>query len=102
MENFYTKLLTLKIKNHALYSGSEGGDMLPVNSNNKNVYAFIREKGKDKVFVVVNLSKENQDAELTSNDLKGNYKELFSGKKVSFDNKASMQLSQWDYRVYVK
>jgi glycosidase len=102
MEDFYTRLLKLKKKNHALYNGLEGGEMFPVNSSNKNVYAFIRQKENAKIIIVVNLSKESQTVELTANNLQGTYRELFSKKKVPFNSKVNMQLAPWDYRVYVR
>lgn len=103
MQDFYTKLLVLKNKNTALWNGVKGGEMQFVDAGeNNNVLAFTREKGKNKILVILNLSKDKQDLTLTGSNLKGRYKELFSNKKKLFKEKENINLAPWDYKVYVK
>ena len=99
----YTKLVHLKLNNKALWCGAEGGKMTMVSSSNeKSVFSFIREKDNDKVFVVFNLSAKPVEAKLSSSLMKGDYINLFSGKKVSFTDSESFDLKPWDYMFYVK
>ncbi len=99
----YTKLVHLKLKNKALWSGLEGGRMIIVPSSSKDaVFSFIREKDNDKVFVIFNFSAKPADVNLNSSLIKGNYTDLFSGKKISFSDSGNFNLKPWDYRFYVK
>lgn len=103
MKDFYAKLLNLKNQNQALCNGIDGGEMKQIGSDNDtSVYAFTREKGNDKVLVVLNLSDKNITASLTGNNLKGSYTELFTDGKKVFENKADFTLKPWDYKVFVK
>ncbi len=99
----YTKLVHLKLKNKALWCGDKGGKMILISKpNDKSVYSFVREKDGDKVFVIFNLSGKPVDVTLQSELMKGNYKNLFTGKKDSFGTKYEFQLRPWDYEFFVK
>lgn len=99
----YTKLVHLKLKNKALWCGTEGGKMTMIpSSNKKSIFAFVREKGSDKVFVVFNLSAKPVNVKLSSDLMKGNYTDLFSGKKVTISGTESFDLKPWEYFFYVK
>lgn len=101
--DFYKTLLGLKSENQALWNGAHGGDMIRVNtSHDDQVFAFVREKAQDKVFVVLNLSAEPIDVELSGVSFYGEYTELFSGESAGFDRMTSMGLEPWAYKVYVK
>jgi cyclomaltodextrinase / maltogenic alpha-amylase / neopullulanase len=99
----YTKLNNLKLVNKALWNGNYGGEMVMINSNKeKSVFAFAREKDGNKVVAIFNLSPDEQEFNLESASLEGNYKDLFSGKPVSLNGKESMKLKAWGYLVYYK
>jgi cyclomaltodextrinase len=99
----YTKLNNLKRVNKALWNGNFGGEMAMINSDKeKSVFAFTREKEGNKVAAIFNLSPDEQEFNLESASLEGNYKDLFSGKPVSLKNKESMKLKAWGYLVYYK
>ncbi len=96
---FYSKLFNLYQANPALYSGT----MVRVKSNEENnVYAFVRVNQPYKVFVVLNFSADRRKAELESEFMAGEYRELFSGVKINKTNKELFDLEPWAYRVYVK
>ncbi|MCU7495246.1 MAG: alpha-amylase [Ignavibacteria bacterium] len=99
---FYTTLINLKLQNKALANGSEGGQMTLVSSKaDKAVYAFTRAKGKNKVFVVLNLSGEKKEARLSAQSMKGNYTELFTNEKTNFKSMETFKLNPWEYKVFV-
>lgn len=101
--DFYKSLLTLKSDNEALWNGAYGGDMERVyTDNDEQVFAFVREKGEDKVFVVLNLSDQALDVDLFGDDYIGSYTELFAGEQQLFEAGESMELGPWDYKIFVK
>jgi alpha-amylase len=103
MTDFYKKLISLKHRNEALWNGKFGGTLTRITStNNKAVYAFLRENGKDRVFVVLNLTKEPAVVTLKGKLYRGNYRDVFSGSDVSFRKDESIALQPWDFRVYEK
>ncbi len=52
----YTRLLTLKTRNPALWNGTAGGALAFQETGSPNVVAFTRTRGRNKVLVVANLS----------------------------------------------
>jgi len=103
MTDFFKNLISLKHRNEALWNGKFGGTLTRITStNNKAVYAFLREKGKDRVFVVLNLTKEPAVVTLKGKLYRGSYRDVFSGKDVSFRKDESIALQPWDFRVYEK
>ena len=99
----YTKLVHLKLKNKALWNGLSGGEMQRVKTNNdKNVFAFMREKDGNKVFAIFNLSNENVHVTSNSDAAEGSYKNLFDGNKIKLSDEHKWDLKPWDYKVYYK
>lgn len=98
----YTKLVDLKLHNKALWNGDEGGDMNLISSpNDKSVYSFVRKKDNNKVFVVFNLSNKSVDVTLSGKEIKGNYKNIFSGVNVSFSDRENFKLKPWEYEIFI-
>jgi glycosidase len=103
MFGFYKELIALKERNEALWNGKYGGTLTRITStNNKSVYAFMREKGEDRVFVVLNLTGDPAIITLKGKLYAGRYQEIFSGSKVKFKKDESLILQPWDFRVYEK
>jgi glycosidase len=101
MGDFYTTLLNLKHENKALWTGGRGGEVEWVHtSNDEAVFAFAREKGGDKVLVVLNLSPAEEVVTLTGTSLAGSYTDAFSGVAVSFGGEDEVTLGPWAYRVF--
>ncbi len=99
----YTTLFNEKIKNHALWNGIEGGDMIPVSEpGDTSVIAFVRDKDNDKVFTVFNLSNKEVIANLQSDEIAGSYRDLFTNELKIFTSKEVFKLKPWDYKFYVK
>ena len=101
--SFYTSLITLKKQNQALWNGIAGGKMEKINTNDdKEIYAFIREKESSKVFAIFNLSNKSNNVSIKNPKITGNYKNIFSGSAETFDTNANFPMKPWEYRVYVR
>lgn len=99
----YNKLLHLKITNKALFNGARGGELKEVKTNmDTTVFAFTRERDNNKIFVVFNMSKNPVDVILKGLEMAGKYKDLMTGKEADFNNKATMHISPWGYKVYTR
>jgi glycosidase len=81
--NFYKAILKTRNTNTALSAGKYQG----VENDNSKVFSFMRENGKDKVLVVVNLSSENQNVNLRRQATK--YSALY-GKGAIVNNRLSL------------
>lgn len=99
--DFYTRLLNLKQENRALWNGEYGGDVTWVHTtNDANVFAFVREKDGDKVFVILNMSREEQSVTLEGTEFVGQYHNVFSGEEVALGENAALTLEAWDFRIF--
>ena len=100
---FYQTLTAMKRNNEALWNGEFGGRMVRINTNEQNkVLAFVREKNGNKVFTVLNLSKDPVDIVLEGCRYVGEYTEVFSGNKQTFSANHRMSLKPWEYQIFVK
>ncbi len=99
--DFYKTLLALKASNKALWNGAHGGDIIRVNTCHDNqIFAFVREKDGDKVFVVLNLADEAHRPMLMGEQHYGTYRELFTGETHVFERQMSIELDAWGYKVF--
>lgn len=102
LERFYSSLIQLKTQNKALANGIDGGGFIKIQTtNDKAVYAFLRKKETDKIFVLINLSGKDQDIQLTGTEFPGTYKELFTGKIKNWSPGERVQMLPWQYLVFV-
>lgn len=98
---FYQTLLSLKSRNKALWNGAFGGPIERVNTCHDNqIFAFVREKDGDKVFVVMNLADEAHSPMLMGERFFGEYVDVFTGEHKTFDRQMSIALEPWGYRVF--
>lgn len=103
LEPFYTKLFALKHAYQPLWNGAWGGKIEIVPSSADSlVFAFIREKEGDRVFVLANLTGKVQEPELKGTSFTGKYKEWFTHEEAAFEKGAAVRLKPWEYKVYVK
>lgn len=101
--DFYRRLFALKHANTALANGSWGAKMVYVPNNFRSqVLSFVRQNEHDKVFAMLNFSKEPRRVKLEESLYEGSYTEFFSGGKVTLGPAAEIDLAPWDYRLYVK
>ncbi|MCB2407630.1 alpha-amylase family glycosyl hydrolase [Hymenobacter lucidus] len=100
LEDFYTKLLTLKRQHPALLNGdpcSQLQTLAPTDS--ANVYAFMRRKGEAAVLVAVNVAAKPRPLQLAG-VLEGGYREIFTGKMQRLDADTKLALPPHGYVVY--
>ena len=95
--SFYKTLLLLRKRNAALAADASFKKVSV--GNDKAVYAFVREKGKDKVLVVLNLSANTQPVVLKDKVLFGSAYNVFKGTKELLGSKGWSMLP-WGYAVY--
>jgi len=103
MTSFYTDLIKMKKENKALWNGEFGGimEMIRTNKDNK-VFAYFREKDGNRVVVLLNLSKKNLAIKPDAQRISGEYKNYFTGEKITLPMKDSLRLEPWGYQVLVR
>jgi len=103
LTDLYTTLLHLKKENRALWNGSHGGCTVPVATTHEEaVFAFVREKKDDKVFVVLNLTGDNLSIIIEGAECVGNYREIFTNERSSISQGVALRLKPWEYFVFTK
>lgn len=95
---FYKTLLNLRKNNSALASDAsfkkvKAGDEDPV-------YAYVRQKGANKVLVILNLSKDEQTINVKDKSLWGKPYNVFMGMNEPLSGK-DWKIEPWGYVVYV-
>lgn len=99
--DFYTTLLHLNRDNSALHNGLHGGDLEWLETNYPDeVMAYIRERNDDKVLTVINLSDESLEVEIYSEEMVGNFTEIFSDESETLTTTETFSLDGWDYLVF--
>ncbi len=102
LEPFYSKLFALKHAYQPLWNGSWGGrlERIPTSADSL-VFAFIREKEGDRIFVLTNLTGKVQESKLMGVAFSGKYKEWFTEEEATFEKDAMVRLKPWEYKVYI-
>lgn len=92
----YSTLAAAYKKHPALFNGQ----MTRLKS--KQLYAFTREKGDDRVVVMVNLTGKPYRGKIDFNKVSGNFTELFKGSTLTLNNSVlDIEMQPWEYRVYI-
>jgi glycosidase len=100
---FYKSLISLKKRNKALCNGAEGGELEVLSSPaDSSVFAFVRQRGEDKLLVICNLSEEVQNYTLSLTKDLGTLKELFTNSPILFGTGFGLTLNPWQYLVFEK
>jgi len=102
LEPFYSKLFALKHAYQPLWNGSWGGrlERIPTSADSL-VFAFIREKEGDRIFVLTNLTGKVQESKLKGDTFAGRYKEWFTEEEATYEKGAIVRLKPWEYKVYI-
>ena len=102
-EPFYTSLLDLKHRNRALWNGADGGEPIFLETGKpKDVLLFMREKGENRVVVLINLSAVPQETVLDDARLEGNYSNVFANSSTAITPGMRIKLNAWDYLVLAR
>ena len=96
---FYTKLVSLKSKNAALWNNSKA-KLVPTPGNNNSVIAYSRVAGTSRVITVINASSKSQTVKLTIGELANNYYLFSSGKSQKLAGIITLTLKPWQYEIY--
>ena len=96
---FYTKLVSLKSKNAALWNNSKA-KLVPTPGNNNSVIAYSRVAGTSRVITVINASSKSQTVKLTIGELANNYYLFSSGKSQKLAGMITLTLKPWQYEIY--
>jgi alpha-amylase len=94
---FYKTLLHLRKRNAAL-SADASFRKVSV-GDDKAVYAFVREKGGNKIFVILNFSNNLQQITIKDKTLFGNPYNVFKGTKEPLSTQ-EWNMQPWGYVVY--
>lgn len=96
-EKFYKTLLELRKRNEALSANTSFRKVLV--GDEKAVYAYVREKGNKKVFVILNFSGIEQSVSLKESSLLGKAYNVFEEKEVLLNAK-ERKMKPWGYEIY--
>ena len=101
--DLFKKLFTLKKANSALWNGAWGARMIPIENNVPNqVFSFVRQNDKEKVFTIINFSAQEQEICFKVRLHQGKYTDYFTQQQTTLDHDFSLTLPAWGYKVYVK
>jgi glycosidase len=101
--DLYKKLFALMKDNTALWHAKWGSTMIKVPNNAESeVFSFVRQNEKDKVFAVFNFSEKKKTVEFKESLYYGNYKEFISNESVELNKNTLIEMEPWAFRVYVK
>ncbi|HYO02909.1 MAG TPA: hypothetical protein VET27_13975 [Mycobacterium sp.] len=99
----YRKLFALKRSNTSLWKCSAGCRMINVpNSLPANVFSFVRQNERDKVFAVLNLTAEGQTVTFSESLGHGSYIDYVSDEPIKVDDDTVQTLDGWSARVFVQ
>jgi len=98
MQPFYSTLLHLRKKNAALSADASYKKLL--SANDVSIFAFVREKNKHKVGVILNFSNQPQSFTIKDPNIYGNPLNVFSGKKENLNRQHVYNLKPWGYLVF--
>ena len=100
--DLYANLIRLKKEHSALWNGRWGAMMVHVpNDRLAQVLSFVRKDASGKVFAVFNLSPKAQTVRFEQTLFHGDYIEHFRRESATLDAATTMELTPWEYRVYV-
>jgi len=95
---FFKKLCALKHDNPVLDAGERGGEIVWWETENPNLVAFHRVKGRNKIIVIASF--DMSDYPNLTVKLDGKYKDIFNDTTVSGDQ--TLTLKPGDYYVFTK
>ncbi|HBK91214.1 MAG TPA: alpha-amlyase, partial [Parvularcula sp.] len=96
------RLIAFRDAHPALHNGEWGARMVSVaNSAPQQVFSFLRDKGEDRVFVVMNFSAEPKTVTFPTAQAAGEYED-FDGRAVTINPETPMTIEPWGWRVMAR
>ena len=97
-ESFYKKFLTLKHRNEALWNGAYGGKIEKL-IDDKDVYAFKRERNGDVFIGFFNLSNERQEFKITE-AAEFNLTDRMTNMEKNWQKGMSAAMRPWEFYIF--
>ncbi len=101
--DLYKDLLALMKSNTALWHAKWGATMVKIpNDYESEVFSFIRQNEKDKVFAVFNFSDSTRVVSFKDKLQHGIYSDFSNDASIEFNENSSLNMKPWSYKVFVK
>nr|WP_277626215.1 alpha-amylase family glycosyl hydrolase [Arsenicicoccus piscis] len=98
MGDFYRRLIDLRTRTTALWSGKHGAPMVNVPStDNDSLLVFVRQDEATKVFAAFNLTPETVSGTLQESLFPGRYTDFTTGETVTLDDGHELTMEPWSY-----
>ncbi len=98
LQDFYSKLNYLKHTNSALANGKFKGEYISYHLN-PNVATFQRQDKNNSIFIIINLSNEDQNIKLDK-PVKG--KEFFTSNMINYSKNYIISLKPYEYMIIIE
>jgi len=104
LHDFYKTLLELHTTHPALRGGDPAVKIYRIQTTqDEHVLAYLRKNKEREVLVILNLSAKNDlQFEFKSENVAGEYQNIFSGASALLDGSGSFSMKNWEYLVYSK
>jgi len=103
LHEFYKVLLALRRRNIAMRCGDDQSSLLRLQTQaDDRAFCFLRASADSKVLVILNLSADPLKLDFSSEQVKGEFTNVFTSELIDFDRGVTLLLSAWDYRVFEK
>ncbi len=98
MAPFYSMLLHLRKNNPALAANASYKKL--ITANDQAIFAYLRESGKHKVVVILNLSNQSQNFTIKDPSIGGYPLNVFTGASEKINETHPFSIQPWGYLVY--
>ncbi len=96
----YRRLINIKKAHSALWNGGWGARMIPVKTSQPDqVFSFVRQDARGKVFCLLNFSSQEKEVVLLDGPFEGEYRDAFSGEKLLLAEQSRWKLSPRGVRL---
>jgi len=99
--DLYRKLIRIMKENPALWHGKWGGRMIRVpNSSEEKVISFVRMKGENKIFAVINFSEREEEVCFSEDLFQDNYRDFESGVQITLKQNSVIRIQAGGFRIF--
>ena len=103
LHDFYKLLLELHNRHPALIASSENAQTFFVGTDHQDkVIAYLRKNGDAEVLVILNLSPYPLHINVYDQEVRNEFKDLFTESTINFSDKRQIDIGSWGYIVGVK
>jgi len=103
LQDFYTRLLSLKKNNKALRTGDATAVTERLHTSAPDqVLAYLRKKDDSEVLVILNMSNQQVSFNITGAAVSGRFNNIFTAAGNDFTTQKHFDMQPWEYLVYEK